>query len=139
MPIPLRRICWRHSKIPRMGGNPRDIMHRNQQRAELKDVSSHLLDRLEEGYRSVARDPARIRADIERLDNGPRAYDNAREHLIAAGQFAAPLFIEYLQNTGKTNLHPYIVRVMGEVGRPLMLPLIEELQTSDKGVKVSDC
>ncbi len=118
------------------GRNPREIMRRDEQRDELKDVSAQLLDRLEEGYRSVARDPARIRTDIERLDNGPRAYDNSREHLIAAGQFAAPLFIEYLQNSGKANLHPYIVRVMGEVGRPLMLPLIEELQTPDQGVKV---
>ncbi len=119
------------------GRNPRDIMQRNQQRPELRDVSSDLLNRLEEGYRAVSRDPARIRTDIEQLDNGPRAYDNAREHLTAAGQFAAPLFIEYLQNTGKANLHPYIVRVMGEIGRPLAVPLVEQLQTSDEGVRVS--
>jgi hypothetical protein len=118
------------------GRNPREIMIRDQQRPELRDVSSQLLDRLEEGYRSVARDPARIRADIERLDNGPRAYNNARDHLVAAGQFAAPLFIEYLENNSKASLHPYILRVMGEIGRPLMLPLLEALQVNDPGIRV---
>ena len=119
------------------GRNPREIMLRNQERPELRDVSSQLLDRLEEGYRSVARDPARIRADIERLDNGPRAYNNARDHLVAAGQFAAPLFIEYLQNNDKASLRPYILRVMVEIGRPLMLPLLEALQVNDPGIRIA--
>ena len=119
------------------GRNPRDIMLRDQNRPDLKDVASQLLDRLEEGYRSVSRDPARIRADIERLGNGPRAYDNAREHLRAAGQFAAPLFIEYLENDSKKNIHPYLVRVMGEIGRPLVLPLLEALNSSQEDLKVT--
>jgi HEAT repeat protein len=119
------------------GRNPREIMIRDQERPELREVSAQLLDRLEEGYRSVARDPARIRTDIERLDNGPRAYNNARDHLVAAGQFAAPLFIEYLQNTSKPNLQPYILRVMGEIGRPLLLPLLEALQTNDPGIRIA--
>jgi HEAT repeat protein len=119
------------------GRNPREIMIRDQERPELREVSSQLLDRLEEGYRSVARDPARIRADIERLDNGPRAYNNARDHLVAAGQFAAPLFIEYLQNSSKASLQPYILRVMGEIGRPLLLPLLEALQINDVGTRIS--
>ncbi|HUO10571.1 MAG TPA: hypothetical protein VM008_19875 [Phycisphaerae bacterium] len=111
------------------GRNPREIMLRDQAREGLKDVAAQLLDRLEEGHRSVSRDPARIRADIERLGNGPRAYDNARDHLQAAGQFAAPLYIEYLQDNSKKELHPYLVRMMGEVGRPLLLPLVEGLKT----------
>jgi hypothetical protein len=119
------------------GRNPREIMLQNIKRDDLKDVSSQLLDRLEEGYRVVARDPARIRTDIERLANGPRAYDNAREHLMAAGQFAAPLFIEYLQNESKKDLHPYIIRVMAEIGRPLVLPLMEQLQSSEPSTRIA--
>ena len=119
------------------GRNPRDIMLRDQNRPDLKDVASQLLDRLEAGYRSVSRDPVRIRADIERLANGPRAYDNAREHLRAAGQFAAPLFIEYLQNDSKKEIHPYLVRVMGEIGRPLVLPLLEALNSTQQDLKVA--
>ncbi|MGN6368678.1 MAG: HEAT repeat domain-containing protein [Phycisphaerae bacterium] len=119
------------------GRNPRDIMLRDQNRPDLKDIASQLLDRLEEGYRSVSRDPVRIRADIERLANGPRAYDNAREHLRAAGQFAAPLFIEYLQNDSKKNIQPYLVRVMGEIGRPLVLPLLPALNSTQQDLKVT--
>src|SRR5262249_54844012 len=74
------------------GRDPRQIMVNNQKREAVKDVSAKLLDKLEEGYRAVSRDPVRIRADIDRLANGPRAYANARDHLVAAGQFAAPIF-----------------------------------------------
>jgi hypothetical protein len=118
------------------GRVPRDIMLQAQRRPELKDVATRLLDRLEEGYRTVARDPQRVRAEVDRLNNGPRAYQNARDRLAAAGQFAVPIYIEYLQNGGKRELHPQILRVMSEIGRPLLLPIIEELRVSDPGLKI---
>ena len=33
-----------------------------------------------------------------------------------AGQFAAPIFLEYLQDSNKTSLRPMILQVMGEIG-----------------------
>ena len=66
------------------------------------------------------RDPVRIRSDIDRLSNGPRPYQNAKDRLTAAGQYAVPIYLEYLQNNAKKDLHPFIIRVMGEIGRPLL-------------------
>lgn len=114
----------------------RQILISDQRRPDLKDTAAKLLDTLDEGYRNVARDQVRIRAEVDRLGGGPRAYENAKERLVAAGQYAAPIFIEYLQNATKHDLYPAIIRVMGEIGRPLLNPLIEELRVSDPTLKV---
>ncbi len=114
----------------------RQILMQDQRRPNLKDTAAKLLDTLDEGYRNVARDPVRIRAEIDRLGGGPRAYENAKERLTAAGQYAAPIFLEYLQNANKRDLYPSIIRVMGEIGRPLLNPLIEELRVSDPTLRV---
>ncbi len=126
------------------GRVPRDVLaqdlHREPAKDEaapaLKDIARQLLDKIDEGYRVVARDPVRVRDEVDRLANGPRAYQNARERLIAAGQFAAPIFFEYLQDESKKNLHPYIKQVMAEIGRPLVNPLIEELRIADPILRI---
>jgi hypothetical protein len=115
---------------------PREIMLRNQRRDEVRDISKKLLAKLEEGYRAVSRDPQRIRAEIERLDKGARAYQSAQERLVAAGQFAAPIYFEYLQNGDKKNLHPLIERIIVATGRPMVLPIVEELKIQDPGLRV---
>ncbi len=50
----------------------RDIMKQDQRRAELKDVATKLLDKVEEGFRAVARDPQRLRRELDNLASGPR-------------------------------------------------------------------
>ncbi len=119
------------------GRDFRTILLRNQRQANLKDVSAKLAEKVEEGYRTSSRDPKRIIADIERLDKGPRAYLNAREHLTAAGEFAGPYYIEYLRNADKKLLQPYVIRVMIEIGRPLLPPLVQQLQTPEAGQKIT--
>jgi len=119
------------------GRDPREIMIRNQRREDLNEVSTQLLEKLDEGYRAVARNAVRIRQDIERLATSPRAYKNAADRLTAAGQFAAPIYLEYLQNTDKKALHPFILRIIGDTGRPMVLPLVEQLQTSDPVLRLT--
>jgi hypothetical protein len=118
------------------GRNCRDILVAGQRRPELKDAAAKLIDIIDEGAHRVARDPVRIRADIDRLNGGPRAYLNAKDRLAAAGQFSVPIFLEYLQNNSKKDLHAMIIRVMGEIGRPLLLPLIVELRVADPTLRV---
>jgi len=112
------------------------ILLQDARRPDLKDTASKLSDLLDEGFRNVARDPVRIRQEVDRLGSGPRAYENAKARLVAAGQYAAPIFIEYLQNNTKRDLYPAITRVMGEIGRPLLNPLIEELRVSDPTLRI---
>ena len=116
--------------------NFRDVLLQDSRRDDLKDVATRLLDRIEEGFRNVARDPQRIRAEVDRLAGGPRAYENAKTRLTAAGQFAVPIYLEYLQNNAKSEVHPAIIRVMSEIGRPLLNPLIAALQVTDPALKV---
>jgi HEAT repeat protein len=118
------------------GRNPREIMLRNEKREDLREVSAQLLDKLEEGYRAVSRDPQRIRAEVARLTDGPRAYNNARDRLMAAGAYGAPIFLETLQDGSKKAAQPFVLRVMTEIGRPLLPPLLEELKTKDNALKL---
>jgi hypothetical protein len=118
------------------GRDFRTVLEQDLRRPDLKDSVAKLLEQVDEGYRNVARDPVRIRGDIDRLGGGPRAYQNAKDRLGAAGQYAVPIYLEYLQNPGKKDLYPFIIRVMGEIGRPLLNPLIEELRVSDPTLRV---
>ena len=119
------------------GRNVQTILGRNARDPILKEVSAKLSDEIEKGYREVSRDAVRIRADIDRLGDSARAYQNAREHLMAAGEFAVPYYIEYLQQNAKRDLHPYIIRVMTEIGRPLLPALVQQLQTTNDPEKLA--
>jgi hypothetical protein len=96
-----------------------------------------VLAAVDEGFRQVARDPVRIRSDVDRLSAGPRAYENAKDRLTAAGQFAVPIYLEYLQNNAKKDLQPFIIRLMGEIGRPLLNPLVTELRVADPTLRIA--
>lgn len=119
--------------------NERDIpaiLTRDQRQADLKDVAKQIQDQLEAGHRAVSRDPARIKVEIERLDDSPRAYDNAKGRLEAAGPFAVPYYIQYLQNDAHKSLQPYILKIISEIGRPLLPPLLEQLKTPNVEQKI---
>jgi len=118
------------------GRNFRDVIIQAQRREGMKEIATKLLERVDEGARVVARDPMRIRAEVDRLANGPRAYQNAADRLRAAGQYGAPIYLEYLQNSAKKELHPYIIRIMADIGRPLVTPLVEELRVSDPVLRI---
>ena len=78
-----------------------------------------------------SRDPQRIKANIELLDDGQRPNRNATRRLTAAGQYAAPYLLAALQDKTQTNLHPYIRQAMVEVGRPMVNPLAQALPQLD--------
>ena len=118
------------------GTDFRDVLVRDLPRKDLTEAVTKVLDTVDEGFRQVARDPVRIRSDIDRLSNGPRPYQNAKDRLTAAGQYAVPIYLEYLQKNEKKELHPFIIRVMGEIGRPLLVPLIEELRVADPTLRI---
>ncbi len=95
-----------------------------------------LQDKLDEGYQAVARDPKRIRDEIDKLAGGPRPYQNASERWKRRGHFTADLYSNTCRTASKKDLYPDILRVMGEIGRPLLMPLIEELRVSDPTLRV---
>jgi hypothetical protein len=118
------------------GRDFRNIIVQDLRRPELKESLAKLLEVVDQGFRDVARNSLNIRQDIERLNGGPRPYQNAKDRLTAAGQYAVPLYLQYLQDNSRKDLHPYILRVLGEIGRPLLTPLIEQLQVADPVLRV---
>lgn len=119
------------------GRDPRTVMERDLRRAELKEVAGKLIEKLEEGYRASVRNRDRIRAEVRRLAGGFRAYQNARSRLLAAGQYAVPVMLEFLQDERAKDLHSSILKVMTEMGRSVLPPLIAQLDMSEQGDKVS--
>ncbi|WP_428388881.1 HEAT repeat domain-containing protein [Mucisphaera sp.] len=93
----------------------------------VEPVATRLLARIQEAQISVSRDPARILENIERLSVNRRAFMNAVERLRGAGQFAAPLLLETLQDRQRANLHPFVQEAMVAIGRSMVYPLSEAL------------
>ena len=118
------------------GSGYRDVLVQVQRRTDLKDVADKLLSTVDNGYRAMARDPRRIREAVDRLGSGPRAYQNARDQLASAGEYAVPIFISALQDPTKQDLRSFVLRAMGEIGRPILNPLLEELRTSDPTLRI---
>ncbi|MFK7788485.1 MAG: HEAT repeat domain-containing protein [Phycisphaeraceae bacterium] len=81
-----------------------------------------------------SRDAAQIRADIQALagtDGGTRQEFRAIQRLKATGQFAAPYFLEVLQDASQKRLHARAINAMIEVGNELTYPLAVALPNLD--------
>ncbi len=105
------------------------ILVDNQQNKKLRPVSTRIAALLEAGHIALARNANRIRAAILAMSRSPRAFVVSRQRLTAAGEFAVPFFIHYLNNPADKALAPYIIQMMSDIGKPLLNPLVVQLQT----------
>ncbi len=112
-------------------------LRRLKRQPAMLDIATQLEQKLEEGHHQVARNPARIQTEIDRLADGPRAYQNAKARLAEAGPFAVPYYIQYLTNDKKKDIQPYILQVMIEIGHPVLNPLLEQLNTPDQAERLA--
>jgi hypothetical protein len=119
------------------GRDFRAIVEGATRRDALKEVATKVLAKLDAGYRASIRNHDRILVEIDRLGNGVRAYSIAKERLTAAGQYAVPVLIGELQKGAKKDLHPLILKVMTEIGRPMLPPLLEQLNMSEQANKAA--
>lgn len=83
--------------------------------------------RIERARLDLARNPQRIRDNIERLAQGLRARRNATQRLQEAGQYAAPYLLASLLDGDDRPLHPYVTQAMISVGREVVQPVCESL------------
>jgi len=102
----------------------------------LHDTAVKIESLLEKAHILNYKDQARIQKEIERLGDGPRAYASAKSRLTESGQFAVPLYVQYLSDHKKKDLQPFIIQAMIEIGRPVLNPLIEQLNTPDAAEKL---
>lgn len=90
---------------------------------ELKPTWEKIEDKYQKALTERSRDAAQIRADIKDLGKGRRAEYNAIQRLKVTGQFAAPYFVEVLQDSTQSKLHSRVINAMVEVGSELTYPL----------------
>jgi len=86
-----------------------------------------LVKKIQDARFKRARDPERIRQDIQKLAQGERARKNALERLRVAGQFASKELLKTLQNPDESKMHPYVLGAMVTIGRDMVYPLAEAL------------
>jgi len=118
------------------GRNVTEILIDNQQVPALKKVSAEISRLLNKGHLAVAKNPKRIMQAIAAMDQSPRAYVVSRERLRAAGEFAVPFYIHTLNSASQKALHPYVLQMMTEIGRPVLNALLEQLATPSVTEKV---
>lgn len=86
-------------------------------------VAARLEEKIASAARAQARDPERIRAEVDGLGNSQRAFATGVDRLTAAGAYAAPELLSRLRDPQASDLHPYILEAMQAIGQPLVAPL----------------
>ncbi len=103
------------------------ILERGQNVETTRDMAIKLVKKIQDARFKRARDPERIRQDIQKLAQGERARKNALERLRVAGQFASKELLKTLQNPDESKMHPYVLGAMVTIGRDMVYPLAEAL------------
>ena len=98
----------------------------------LKETWEAIEDKHQAAQIERSRDAEQIRADIQALGSGNTTEEyRAIQRLKATGQFAAPYFLEVLQDASQRKLHARAINAMGEVGKELTYPLAVALPSLD--------
>lgn len=100
----------------------------------LEDTWKAIEDKYQAALIERSRNPEQIRADIQALSGevgGTTGEYLAIQRLKATGQFAAPYFLEVLQDPSQKRLHARAINAMIEVGNELTYPLSVALPNLD--------
>jgi HEAT repeat protein len=90
------------------------------------------LDRLyRDGKLARVRNPDEIERNIGLLTGGLRGRQIGRERLIAAGEYALPQLLDAYLQTGNPNLRAQVQRVLVDLGRQSIVPLVTALPDLD--------
>lgn len=102
---------------------------------ELREVSSKILDIINEGRYELRTDPQVIAEEIRRLSSTIRGRMAAEERLKNAGEYAIPYMLAALGDESRRDEFPNITGALGKMGRDAIRPLVTALQTENVAVK----
>jgi hypothetical protein len=117
--------------------NPTATFDRAAGMEQVSSVAAQLAQKVEQARIDRSREEQRIADNIQLLSQGQRPYANAIGRLRAAGQYAAPQLLAVLEDDKQSMLHPFVLRAMVDVGRPLVAPLstaLPQLDPVEKGL-----
>lgn len=102
---------------------------------QLREVSSKILNLIDQGRYIRRTDPKVIAQEIQRLSTTIRGRIAAEERLKNAGEYAIPQMLSALADPDRTNEYAYITEALPKIGRPAIRPLTAALQTENIAVK----
>lgn len=105
----------------------------------IEPLWNKLQDKYQQALTERSRDVEQIREDIKALGKGRTAEYLAIQRLKNTGQFATPYFLDVLQDSSQSRLHPRVVNAMIEVGAELTYPLSVALPYLDPATQVLVC
>lgn len=98
---------------------------------DIGPAAEQTLDLIEQGWQLRRQDPSRIRDQITRLGEGPRARYHAEARLSESGQYAVPYLVDVLRDPAHSTLHPVVLDSLAQIGRDALPPLLAATSTDD--------
>lgn len=103
---------------------------------QMKPEGEQFAKAIEEAAYQAARDPARLKAVIQKLsDPSPTVRLQAVEDLQRAGEAVVPPLLEALADPNRRQEHPRIREGIVELGEPLIDPMLGALETPDEALR----
>jgi len=102
---------------------------------QLREVSTKILEIIEQGRFQLSTDPRIINQEIRRLSSTIRARMAAEQRLKNAGEYAIPFMLDALADGTRENEVPNITAALPKIGRHAIRPLAAALQTRDVAVR----
>ncbi len=103
--------------------------------AELAELSSKVLEIIDQGRYARRSDPAIIVEEIRRLNTTERGWLIAVKRLHDAGEYAIPFMLDAMSDPSREGEFPNIVRALPRIGRDAIRPLVAALQTKNIKLK----
>ncbi len=103
--------------------------------AELAELSSKILDIIDQGRYSRRSDPAIIVEEVKRLSTTERGWLIAVKRLHDAGEYAIPFMLDAMSDPSRGEEFPNIVRALPKISRDAIRPLAAALQTNNIKLK----
>src|SRR5262249_14189605 len=93
------------------------------------------LDLLTQGEETLRRDPQEISVNVARLAGSPRMVYEATNNLKASGEYAIPQLLRVLTDESKAPLRAAVIKLLSDLQRSDLNPLVLALDTNDQVVK----
>jgi CheY-like chemotaxis protein len=122
-------------ELARLNPNRHAILIKLIGNAEVGPSVKRFLQLLDLGEEKLRMDPNEIALNISKLTGQPRMAFNAAGRLKAAGEYAVPHLLQFLQDSNRKDLHPAIIQLLPQIGRDALNPLCVSLGMSDNVIR----
>ena len=120
----------------RRGDNLDQWLLRWQRVDAMRETSTRIIQTLSAGYEAQRSDPNFIEATLARMNASERAYVIGVERLRQSGELVAPIILDAMKNPARRDSFGTYRRVMRDLGRPMLNPLVVATQMKNDDVLI---